>query len=133
LGKAEASAEELLAAGHSAAIGFVVVAGQVQEAVQDEDFDFGGKRMALFGSLAERRGYADGHIAGDPLRTQTFRRERQDVRRFVLAPEAAIEFANGRVGGQEHRDLPLEPQGLLRRGEKTGQSSGGGQTEVGGF
>jgi hypothetical protein len=43
LRESEAGTQQALAAGHFAFIGLVVVAGEVQEAVQDEDFDFGGK------------------------------------------------------------------------------------------
>ena len=42
LGEAEAGAEFLFAAGHLAGVGFVVVAGEVEEAVEDEDLQFAG-------------------------------------------------------------------------------------------
>jgi hypothetical protein len=41
-GEAEFAAEGGLAGGHFAVVGFVVFAGKVEQAVEDEDFDFVG-------------------------------------------------------------------------------------------
>jgi hypothetical protein len=65
LGKAETGAEEALAASHFAVVGLVVVTGEVEEAVEDEDLDFSGEGMALLGGLTAGGGNADGKIAGN--------------------------------------------------------------------
>jgi hypothetical protein len=76
LRESEFGAEEALAAGHLAGVGLVVVAGQVQQTVENKHLDFSGERVALFGCVAQRRGDADGEIAGDLLGSDAFRRER---------------------------------------------------------
>jgi hypothetical protein len=52
LREGELGAEFLLAAGHFAVVDFVVVAGEMEQAVKDEDFDFDGEGVALFDGLA---------------------------------------------------------------------------------
>jgi hypothetical protein len=64
LGKVELVAEFLLAAGHFAVVGFVVVSGEVEQAVEDKDFQLAGEGVALSGGLAEGGFYADGEVAG---------------------------------------------------------------------
>jgi hypothetical protein len=53
-GRPSRGAEQTLAASHLAGVGFVVVAGEMKQAVKDEDLDFCGERVAL-GSAAWRR------------------------------------------------------------------------------
>jgi hypothetical protein len=65
LGQVKAGPEGALAAEHLAGVGFVVVAGEMEEAVQDEHLDFDGQGVALASRLAERGGRADGEVAGD--------------------------------------------------------------------
>ncbi len=61
-------AQSLLAAVHLAGIGFVVVAGEVDKGVENEDLQLNRKRMALFDGLAASDGDADGDVARNPLR-----------------------------------------------------------------
>ncbi len=123
----ELGAELALAEGHLARVGLVVVAGKVEKAVQNEHLDFGGKRMALLDGLFERRGNADGQIAG--LRFRSFeagnriRREGEDICCLVLASELAIEAADVGVCCEQDGDFALEADDGLRLGEKTGQSA----------
>jgi hypothetical protein len=51
LWEAQPGAELALAAGHLAVVYFVVVAGEVEQAVENEDLDFRRERMALLGGL----------------------------------------------------------------------------------
>jgi hypothetical protein len=127
LRQAEAGAEPALAAGHLAGVGFVVVTGEMEQAVKDEDFDFGRERMTLLAGLAQRGGDADGQVTGDLFSADAFGGKGEHVGGFVLVAELAIEFANRRVGGEQHCDLAFEANGGLRFGEKTCQGAGGGQ------
>lgn len=68
LRKAELCTQLTLAARHPALIGFVVVAGQVQQPVQDEHLDLRRERVALHGGLARCPGHTDGQIAGHSFR-----------------------------------------------------------------
>ena len=64
LGQTEARAQYAFAASHLAVVDFVVVAGEMQQAVEDQNFDFDGQRVTLFASLAQCSRHADGEIAG---------------------------------------------------------------------
>jgi hypothetical protein len=46
----------------------VVVAGEMEQAVEDEHFDFDGERMILFDGLTERCWDGDSQVAGDFFR-----------------------------------------------------------------
>ena len=94
----------------------MVVSGKMQQAVEDQHFDLGRKRMSLLGCLTEGRGDADGQIAGYAFGAWAFRRERKHVRRFVFAAELPIELADGCVCGEQNGDLALEAHGCLRGG-----------------
>jgi len=61
----ELGAEAALAARHLAGVGCVVVAGEVQQAVQDEDFELCAKEVAVLSGLAAGGWNADGEVAGD--------------------------------------------------------------------
>jgi hypothetical protein len=43
LRQVEFGAEEAFAAGHLASVGFVVVTGEMEQAMENENFDFGGE------------------------------------------------------------------------------------------
>jgi hypothetical protein len=63
-GEAELAAEGGFAGGHFAVVGFVVFAGEVEEAVEDENFDFVGQGVAVGGGLAGGGFERDGEVAG---------------------------------------------------------------------
>jgi hypothetical protein len=109
-------AEFAFAAGHFAVVNFMVVSGQMKKTVQNEDFDFGGKRVSLLGGLPHGRSDADGEIAGNSFCARAFRWERQHVRSLVFPAELAVELADRFIGGEEHSDLALEAHGCLRSG-----------------
>ena len=50
---------------HLSRIGLMIVAGQVQQSVKDEDLDFSCQRMPLLRGLATRSWHADGKVAGE--------------------------------------------------------------------
>ena len=53
----------MLAAVHLAGVGFVVVAGEMDKAVENEDLQLNRKRVALLDGLAAGGGDADGDVA----------------------------------------------------------------------
>jgi len=126
----QSGAQEPLAARHLPRVGLMVVAGQVQQAVQNENLDFGGERMVLLARLAQGRGHADGQVAGHLFCAGTFGGKGEHVGGLVLAPELTIEPADGRVGGQQHGHLALQAHGSLRGGQESGQGARGGKMEI---
>jgi hypothetical protein len=62
-GQAEVAAEGGFAGGHFAVVGFVVFAGEVEEAVEEEDFCFLGKGVAIGFGLARGGFERDGEVA----------------------------------------------------------------------
>jgi hypothetical protein len=86
--------------------------------------------VTLLDGLAERGGNGDGQIAGDFFSADAFGGKGENVGRFVLVAELAIEFADGRIGGQQHRDLAFEANGRLRLSKKVNQRAGGGKAEI---
>jgi hypothetical protein len=83
--------------------------------------------MAFLDGLAERGGNTDGQVAGDFLCANAFGRKREHVGGSVFVAELAIEFADGRVGGEQDGDFTFEANCGLRFGEKTGECPSGGQ------
>ena len=130
------------AAGHLAGVGFVVVAGEMKQAMEDENFDFDGERMALFDGLRRAvgtlmaRSPAIFSSAPMPSARKSLQRKGalsgkgEHVGGLVFVAELAVEFANGRVGGEQDGDLAAKADGGLRLSEKAGQRSGGGQAEI---
>jgi hypothetical protein len=127
LWKPQASAKQTLAAGHLAAVGLVVVARHVKQTVEHEHLGLGGKRVALFDGLTERGGNADGQVTRYLFGADAPGGEGKHVSGLVFTAKLAIEAANGRVGGEQNVDLPLEPHSSLRQLEKARQSARRGQ------
>jgi hypothetical protein len=116
------------AAGHPACVGFVVVAGQVKQAMEHQNFDFDCNGVALLGGLAEGRGHADGEVARDfllPL-DQRFGGEREDVGGLVEAAELAVQASDGFVRCEEDGDVAMESNGVPRLTKKTSEGAGRG-------
>jgi hypothetical protein len=105
LGQFEFGAEHALAAGHFAIVDFVIVASEMEQAMEDKHLDFRGERMALFRSLTQGSGHADGEVASDSTRAGAFGGKREHVGGFVFAAELAIELANGCVRCKQDGDL----------------------------
>jgi len=114
----ETGAQQTLAAGHFAVIYLVIIAGEVQETVEDEHLDLSGKRMALLGGLTERRGYADSQVTGDLFRSWAgicaLGGKRQNVCGFVLAAEPGVELANGRICAAARKRARVRAEGKRR-------------------
>jgi len=132
LGQPEACSEQALAAAHLSRVGFVVVAGKVEQAVKHEHLDFCRERVALFRGLAQGGGDADSEVASNLFRTgrRCVRRERKHVCGLVLVAEAAVQAADCGVGRKQNCDLAAEPHSSLRLSEKAPQCAGGGQTKI---
>jgi hypothetical protein len=84
----------------------------VEQAVQDEDLEFDGRRVALLNGLLPRRGNADGEIScdlfvGPPFLVldECLGGEGKDVCGFVDSAELAIEAADGCIAGENDVDL----------------------------
>jgi len=65
LRQAELGAEKKFTAGHLASVGFVVMAGEMKEAVEDENFDLRRERVMLLDGLLSSGGDRDSQIAND--------------------------------------------------------------------
>ena len=121
---------------HLAGVGFVIVAGKVNKAVENEDFYLSRKRMSLFEGLAARGFTADGDVAHCFFLAlvQVYGRKGKHIRRLVFAAEAAIEIAEDCVCGKQNGDMAAESDGGLGFSQEARQSARGGQTEIaGGF
>jgi len=126
LREAQLCAEESFAAGHLAGVGFVIVTGEVEQAVEDEDLNFCRERMTLVNGLLERSGDGDGQVAGDFFSANAIGGKGEHVGHLVLIAELAVELADGHVGGEQDGDFAFETDCGLRFGEKAAQSAGGG-------
>jgi hypothetical protein len=85
---------------HFALIGFVIVTGQMKEAVKHQDAQFSGETVTLFGGLAGGGFDGDDEVAGDYVLGSELllgRGKRQDVGRFVLLAEAPVKGADAGI------------------------------------
>jgi hypothetical protein len=134
LRQAKLCAQVALAAAHLASIGFVVVTGQVQQAMENQDLKLDGQGVAQLRGLAAGSGNANGEVAGDPLRgfcvLEGCGGEREHVGRLVFAAKTAIEPADLPVGGEQHCHLAAKPDCGLGFGEKAGEGARGGQAKI---
>ena len=109
----------------------MIVAGQMQQAVKNQDLKLDGQRVAQLHGLAAGSGNADGKVAGDPLRgfcvSEGRGGERKHVGGLVFIAKTAIEAADLPVGGEQHGHLAAQPDGGLGFGEKAGEGARGGQ------
>jgi hypothetical protein len=79
----------------------MVFAGEVEEAMEEEDFDLLGKGVAVSGGLAGGGFQRDSEIAGVFGRECGRRGKAEDVRGFVLSAEGLVKVAEGRVIGEQ--------------------------------
>lgn len=122
----EIGAKLLLEFAHLAAVGFVIVTGEVQHAVKDEDLYLREQVVANAGGLGTSRLEGDGDVAA---RGRVFGRkgssgagkigEGKHVGRLVLAAELQVKALNLRVAGEQDVDLTGEPGGALSLVRKT--------------
>jgi len=86
--------------------------------------------MILLDGLTQRGGDRDGQIADDPFSADAFGGKRKHIGRLVFVAKLAVEFADGRIGGEQDGDFTLEANGKLRFGEKPAQCAGGRKAEI---
>jgi hypothetical protein len=103
----------------------VVEAGQVEETVEEEDFDLGGDGVAICRGLAGCGFEGDGEISGVLVGEGWRCGETKDVGRLVLATEVSVEAAEGVIGGEKDIDVALEACGEARSAEEGCQGSSG--------
>ncbi len=93
-----------LEASHRAVIALVIIAKEMQQAVQGQDAELRAEAVAGGSRLALRNTMRNHDIAE---LTRLIGRERQDVRRSILPPVSAIQL-HAR-GGRDHRDRDRTP------------------------
>jgi hypothetical protein len=104
--QSECPAQLRFLARHLTIIALVIKPRQMENSMKHENLDFLGNRMPEpYGTLqGDVRGNGDvssrGARAG--IRTRRYRRKRENVRRFVLAAELAIQRTNGCTAGHKH-------------------------------
>ncbi len=86
----------------------MVIAGEVQHAVQDQDLQFVG------GAVAVAAGVFASDVGGNGDVTACGAREGEHVSRLVLAAEAAVELLQARVAGDQDIHFAGNPRQLLR-------------------
>jgi hypothetical protein len=130
--EAQAGAQKAFAARHLAGIGFVIVASQVEQTMENEDLDLDSQGVALAAGLAEGGRHADGEIAGYFLENRLGGRKGEHVGGFVLTAKLAIEAADGGVGGEQDGDASAETHGVLGAAEEAAEGACGRQAEFAG-
>ena len=105
---------------HFAAVAFVIVAGQVQQPVQDEDLQLGFGGVSQFRSIGGRDLGRYGKITGHPglLGGQL---EAEDVGGSIHVAVLAVHAVKFAAGGDENRDFAGQPHGALRFAGEQGQ------------
>ena len=115
VGEAELGAEDGFPGGHFAGIGFVVEAGEVQEAVEEENAEFGFEGVAVFGGLAGGGVEGDSEVAGVLVGLREagdgVGGEAEDVGGFVFVTEGAVEAFKLGVGCEQDGDGAGEGDG----------------------
>lgn len=123
----EFGAELLFESTHLSAIGFMIVTGQVQHAMQDENLDFREQVVADPSRLGASPLHGDGDIAarrrlsGRRFSGAAKSREGEHVGRRILAAELQVEALNLSVAGEQNINLTGEPGGALSFVRKTRQ------------
>jgi hypothetical protein len=116
------------AAGHAAGVGFVIVSGEMEQAVEDEDLELTGERVTLLRSLAASGGNADSEVAGNFFGADGCGGKREYVRRLVLTSELPVELADCGIGGEQHAHLAAQAYRSLRLPKKELQCARPGQS-----
>ncbi len=93
----------------------MVQAGEMEEAVEEEDAEFGGEGVAMRGGLAgggiEREGEVAGVLVGGGEAGDGEGGEAEDVGGLVLIAEGLVEAFEFGVGGEEDVDAASEADG----------------------
>jgi hypothetical protein len=121
-GEFEGLAELGFAGGHFAGVDFVVHPGEVEEAVEEEDADFVGEGVAVFGGLAPSGVEGDGQVAGVAVAETFGGWEAEDVGGLIFAAIVAVEAAEGGVGGEQNFYFTFEAGGGLSFSGEAGEA-----------
>src|SRR5471030_1351178 len=127
MGQAQAGAPALFGASHPAAVGFVIHAQQVQDAVEHQDPDFLLGLVAEFAGLGAGARKRDGDIAKQAFTGKAGREayptgEREHVRGVILAAEIAVQTAQFGVARDQAIESP--PLGHFRWSFRANRSIG---------
>ena len=122
-----ANAQPGLDAGHPPGVALVIIAKEVQQAVESQDTHFSTQRMARLRRLRTGHADPDDDVAqpalligpAPPKRRRRGGGKRQDVRRAILPPELFVERANALVGNESNRHASAR-----RGGSDCGQPPG---------
>ncbi len=115
---------------HRALVGLMVVACQVQQAMEKQHLDFHFERMTALLCLPERCFERDHQIAGKALRNLC-RGKRQHVGGFVFAAVFAVERTDRLVAGEQHAHLAVPVRSQQEPGAGSAQARGGADAQHG--
>ena len=93
-----------LTARHTAMIGFVVIAAQMEQTVKGKNFDLGRDRMAQCLRVVGRYVGRDCDFSGTACLKSRKSRERKNIGSSVFTPELAIQESHFPAGCDEHVD-----------------------------
>ena len=101
-------------------VGFMIVAGQVEHAMQHKHLEF------LRGGMAKVARIVAGNLSADGDVASVFAGERENVRRFVLAAKAAVQLLDAAAAGDEHGNFAAHTGEPLRFAGKAFQAGASG-------
>jgi hypothetical protein len=90
--------------GHLALVAFVIVAAQMQDSVQRENFDFFGGRVPKGARIVGGDFRRDSNIAREVRLQARQGGKRQDVSGLILAPKAPVKLPQLRIRSHQHID-----------------------------
>jgi hypothetical protein len=116
LRQTEPRTQTTLAARHLPFVGFMIVTGQMEQAMKNEYLNFRGERVSLLNRLAPGGGHTDRQVAGNLLRAfrQCAGGKREHVGRLVDAAVLAIEPADLSISGKQYAHLASQTDRRLR-------------------
>jgi hypothetical protein len=115
---------------HFSFVSFVVLAGEMEEAVEEKDFYFIAEGVAVGGGLAGGGVERDGEVAGVLGGECGWCGEAEDVSGFVFAAEVLVEVAEGWVVGEQDVDCSFDADGGSGAVEEA-HEAGAGEAVVG--
>lgn len=101
-------------------VGIMIVAGQVEHAVQHKHLEF------LRGGMAVAARVVAGNLSADGDVASVFAGERKNVRGFVLAAKAAVQLLDAAAAGDEHGNFAAHTGEPLRFAGKAFQAGASG-------
>src|SRR5260370_42447527 len=94
----------------------MIMAGQMQHAVEDQNFQFAGGGMTITRSVPASDVRGDGNVP------TSVARERKNVRGLVFPAEAMVQCPNPAVSCDQDVHIARDPSQLLRVAGKAGQA-----------